>query len=44
MLCAGKDSEKTFDRFKSEKKILGSQAEKIDFKTKIHIKIYGKNT
>ena len=35
---AGKDSEKTFDRFKSEKKIVVSQAEKIDFKTKIHIK------
>ena len=35
---AGKDSEKTFDRFKSEKKILGASADLIDHKTKKLIK------
>ena len=35
---AGKDSEKTFDRFKSEKKILGASADLIDYKTKKLIK------
>ena len=35
---AGKDSEKTFDRFKSEKKILGASADLIDYKIKKLIK------
>ena len=35
---AGKDSEKTFDRYKSEKKILGTRADLIDHKTKRLIK------
>ena len=35
---AGKDSEKTFDRYKSEKKILGTRADLIDHKTKKLIK------
>lgn len=35
---AGKDSDKTFDRYKSEKKLLGTRAEKIDYKTKKLIK------
>ena len=35
---AGKDSEKTFDRYKSEKKILGTRADLIDYKTKRLIK------
>ncbi len=35
---AGKDSEKTFDRYKSEKKILGSRANLIDYKNKKLIK------
>jgi TPP-dependent pyruvate/acetoin dehydrogenase alpha subunit len=41
---AGKDSEKTFDRYKFEKKKLGHPADLIDFKTKKLIKNYGKNT
>ena len=35
---AGKDSEKTFDRYKSEKKLLGIEANLIDQKTKQLIK------
>jgi len=35
---AGKDSENTFDRYKSEKKILGTRADLIDYKTKNLIK------
>ena len=35
---AGRDSEKTFDRYKSEKKILGTRANLIDYKTKKLIK------
>ena len=35
---AGRDSEKTFDRYKSEKKILGTRADLIDYKTKKLIK------
>ena len=35
---AGKDSDKTFDRYKSEKKLLGSRADKIDLTTKKIIK------
>ena len=35
---AGKDSENTFDRYKSEKKILGTRADLIDHKTKKLIK------
>ena len=35
---AGKDSDNTFDRYKSEKKSLGSRADKIDHKTKKFIK------
>ena len=35
---AGKDSEKTFDRYKSEKKLLGIEANLIDRKTKQLIK------
>ena len=35
---AGRDSEKTFDRYKSEKKILGTRADLIDHKTKKLIK------
>ena len=35
---AGKDSEKTFDRYKSEKKNLGNDADLIDLKTKKLIK------
>ena len=35
---AGKDSDKTFDRYKSEKKILGKRANLIDYKTKKLIK------
>ena len=35
---AGKDSDKTFDRLKSEKKILGNEAKKIDKKYKLYIK------
>tara|TARA_B110000008_G_scaffold74591_1_gene75697 strand:+ start:2616 stop:3455 length:840 start_codon:yes stop_codon:yes gene_type:complete len=35
---AGKDSEKTFDRYKSEKKVLGTRADLIDYKTKRLIK------
>ncbi len=35
---AGKDSEKTFDRYKSEKSFLGNRADLIDLKTKKLIK------
>ena len=35
---AGKDSDKTFDRYQFEKKLLGSFAEKIDIKAKNLIK------
>ena len=35
---AGKDSENTFDRYKLEKKILGTRADLIDYKTKNLIK------
>ena len=35
---AGRDSEKTFDRYQSEKKILGTRADLIDYKTKKLIK------
>ena len=35
---AGKDSDKTFDRYKSEKKILGARADLIDYKNKRLIK------
>ena len=35
---AGKDSDKTFDRYKYEKKLLGARADKIDNKAKTLIK------
>ena len=34
---AGKDSENTFDRYKSEKSLLGEDAEKLDIKIKKEI-------